>query len=470
MSWHHYRLFTAKNNEFVVPPGIRQIGIACLGRGGGCVIPEEPHGKGLGGGGGGAFAYGVMDVVPGSTLTHFGVLDKYTYYRNYLIAGAGGDSDRMLGGEGGKAIALESAGLLHHLILANGGRGGNGETNGLYNQYSHGGGGGSGSFYGRGGDGGTGHTIAVRDSWRYPATCLFGHGGGGGWGGRGGSSLVGIDAPDDSKTFWGSQSGGGGGGLRDGGSVMIPQGSQAFKMPQLATVPGGGGGAWGPGEDGAGPVINKSYTPGRGGPGLESHASDWIDHAYHFSEIQDVDLVRFVTHLSPVDDTGIPGVSTLAIYQGVNGDAKTPLNPFLAAASCELDGAGGSGAQYFHAGHGGPGGGGGGAGFIDVKVNKQFFAGMGNGGHGGFGGGGGGGVGRFVPQKTGPVINTIPIALAGNGGFGGGGGAGGVFGLNEKAGEKVTYEINGAGHGGPGGGAGGGAGGNPGGGCIVIYW
>ncbi|MCM8856852.1 MAG: hypothetical protein LC539_14085 [Candidatus Thiodiazotropha sp.] len=468
--WHHYRLFTGNagafewgrvGNTFRVPQGIDQVGIACFGRGGRCNIPQSPHGKALGGGGGGAFAYGVLAVYPGTLLTHFGVLDSYTYFHNFLMAGAGEESVEHLGGRGGIATALDSQGLLQDIRLENGGNGGNGQINNIINHYSHGGGGASGSFYGRGGDGGQGYTISQAEAWRWPLGCFFGHGGGGGWGGQGGSSLVGIDAPVPGQPFFGSQSGGGGGGLQDGGGVMIPQGLTDVSAYQSATVPGGGGGAWGPGEDGSGPVVNQRYRPGRGGPGL-SHAADGID--------DPDDGGRFVMRQSDVKDTGMPDCSTIAIYNGMNGDGHTPVNPFLAMATRDLDGSGGSGAQYFHAGHGGPGGGGGGAGFIDVKVGpaEDDFAGLGNAGHGGFGGGGGGGVGQFVPKKSKPADNRVPFAIAGQGGFGGGGGGGGVFSLDEDGAKHI---IEGAGQGGPAGGAGGGPGSDGGGvGCIIIYW
>ncbi|MCU7916599.1 MAG: hypothetical protein KZQ65_12115 [Candidatus Thiodiazotropha sp. (ex Gloverina cf. vestifex)] len=82
--WHHFRLFTQAQNEFVVPAGIDVVGIACFGRGGGCTIPEAPHGKALAGGGGGAFAYGVLAVRPGTVLNRFGVLDSHTYFHKGL--------------------------------------------------------------------------------------------------------------------------------------------------------------------------------------------------------------------------------------------------------------------------------------------------------------------------------------------------------------------------------------------------
>lgn len=517
MAWRHYQI-VADGGEFRVPLGVEVVGIAAVGPGGRCVYEQG----GLGGGGGGGFAYGLCTVQGGETLTgfvvdgdgsRFGSVGEGSHFRAVLDARAGGDSESVLGGQGGQGyVALpdasaEPSGSRRWLAgaVATGGHGGVGLR--VARWVSYGGGGGMGSFYGGGGNGGDGRLVGE--------ASMFGHGGGGGLGGDGGDSLafravgfldrwVNQVAKAEEAEAWikkqqsSGPGGGGGGGVFAGGAAWGDYGYLQLKRHHESLGgPGGGGGSFGPGDTGGvlyrpfmkddaqqGQLLGRllaTETPGKGGVG--TRAVGGVPRFY-LSLSGYLENLGLVTTPKPVQEPAQaqaqkpePGIALCqsvvevgdeagkvlapaVFFASGSGEGRTAMSPYLALASRRLDGGGGTGANLGGGGNGGPGGGGGGAGRLPGFDHEQGRGGLA--GHGGFGGGGGGGatIYRLAHQRKVKCIEGLP---AGDGGVGGGGGGGGYYGE-----DRVV--LRGSGSGGPGGGGGGGPSARGGAGFFIVYW
>jgi hypothetical protein len=220
---------------FVVPPGVTEIYIACVGGGGGG-NRRNNNPRGCGGGGGG-LAYARMTVVPGTTS---GVLPG--------IAGRGSDNTNP--GVNGGDSKFQSTDLTPLVYVA--GYGGRGATH----SPTAGGAGGTGlintpatGVIRNGGAGGTGGAAAA------------GGGGGGGYNGTGGLG---------SQVTGGAGSGGsaGGGGGYTSGAVGFAGGGGGVQLfgegasGAGGIVPGRGGGA---GSGGNAGELGTASTGGRGG-------------------------------------------------------------------------------------------------------------------------------------------------------------------------------------------------------------
>ena len=240
--------------KFMVPDGVTELQVACIGGGGGgSYLTAAP---GAQGGGGGGMAWGRLTVTPGQT---YHIVPGYGGLGATTNGGAGqpGSSSRFQSTDGiplvyfqggGGGPNLGGGGLINSPATGTTQSGGQGGTGSL--TINHGGGGGGAGYTGPGGRGGSGSAGA--------GTAGQGGGGGGGngytangVGGGGGGTL-----PHGQGQ---SGSGGSGSGIGGGGGSGGTSGQQG-----LATGGGGRGGRFGGGGGGRGLVPGT--TP-QGGPG-----------------------------------------------------------------------------------------------------------------------------------------------------------------------------------------------------------
>ena len=255
--------------DWIVPDGVEQVRITCIGGGGGGGCHTSNYYGGCGGGGG-AWASGEYEVTPGQVLRivagHGGSgawggtrynggtttvqdVDGTTFGALVNLSAEGGQSGlyQTSFGEGGDEITVGGTDLIAGTALRHaGGNGGYGswQASGWSSEvYCSGGGGSAGSMYSHGYDGGS------STSWLHG--YFTGHCGGGGIGGNGGTGM-----------------------------------SNHTPSSHACTSAGSGGGSGGSGQHGQSGEQNGDYSRtgspagAPGGPGLigDVHVSDYIDH------------------------------------------------------------------------------------------------------------------------------------------------------------------------------------------------
>ncbi|MFN4140227.1 hypothetical protein [Aestuariivirga sp.] len=314
--------------QFVVPDGVTEISILCVGAGGSL---GTTTGISRGGAGGGGLSWvNNVPVTPGETLTvNVGAAASGAAGGNSEVlrgttplcrAGGGGTTASTTGGSGGLG------GTGDYAYVQGGGRGGAGGTGNGTNDSYDGGGGGAGGYTGKGGAGGAGLNGSGG------AGSGGGGGGGGGWftsggvnpGAGGGVGIYGQGSNGAGGNGGASSNGGGGG---SGGSDGQTASSTSWGGGQF------GGGGTGDTNDnsrlGRNGVVRILWGPGRffpdnaadvpqvrlGNTGTATSTSDLTTYNFANQDLGEEADDRHVIVFTTTGDTGAGnfGVSTLKV-------------------------------------------------------------------------------------------------------------------------------------------------------------
>lgn len=391
--------------DWIVPDGVEQVRITCIGGGGaGGAYPSNYYGGA--GGGGGAWASGEYTVTPGQVLRvvagHGGSGGWGSRYNggtttvqdvdgtnignliNLSAEGGEGGYDRTSYGSGGDDVTVGGTDLIAGTALRHaGGAGGYGcwqPTAWGPETYVSGGGGSAGSMYGHGYNGGSSHD--------WTSGYWVGQSGGGGIGGHGGAGRANYTPSVNSPIA------GAGGGGSAGPGMNGDNGNQNQGYNYVGTPPGGEGG---PGlVDGVHVpdyIDNMPTVAGTGGydytPTTEG-LSEWTQNRYSRSGMLSREGARFGDGeaTQPADGTGFVGEDAVRnasnfsfdVFKGFNRWQQSRIGSRPAAPTINytedcwngvlgrLWGGGGSGgtphpnwAAAMRGGDGGAGAGGGGA-------------------------------------------------------------------------------------------------------------